>query len=359
MLQNSSAVAGEFVDKGCLTPLIRAHRRSVLQAYTQSPCDLGGTPLGQAKRAAATPAPPHADPVQPPPAPTPTGVIAAHPPDASRWLTVAEAAAMTDGALMTFARGRAGLAPLWLRHLLHAKQIPVALAAHPAGPESGGPAEGHDELYRLTAQRSTPVLWWERERPLSAWTEQVYLAERVGKGPRLIPADASERREMLGFLHEVMEGMSMGFLYYLRLMLVKARAGSGSPFARKYGYTAEGEAAAPAAVGAFLSAVDCRLEQQARRGSEWLFGRAVSAADIIWATIALPFAPDAGQVQLTQEGEGLVAVWHAAFDGVAAERMTDRLRAHRRRVLGAFTEAPTDLGGTPLRRPSHENDLKP
>ena len=57
-----------------------------------------------------------------------------------------------------------------------------ALVAHPDGPEFGAKdTKANDELFEYTRQRSTPVIWWADERPRSAWTEQLYLIERVAK----------------------------------------------------------------------------------------------------------------------------------------------------------------------------------
>ena len=101
-------------------------------------------------------------------------VVFSHPPDATQWLTVGEAAKLTEGMRMTALRGTPGVAPLIVQHCLYAKKIPVAYVTHPFGPEMGvkdpGPA---NELYSLTAQRSVPVMWWADERPRSAWHEQL------------------------------------------------------------------------------------------------------------------------------------------------------------------------------------------
>ena len=53
------------------------------------------------------------------------------------------------------------------------------------------------------------------------------------------------------------------------------------PLGRKYGYGDAASAAAPARIAEAIALIDNRLAQQAERGSPYLVGDALSAADIL------------------------------------------------------------------------------
>ena len=77
------------------------------------------------------------------------------------------------------------IGPVWcawlaLKQVCFIKQIPLILVRHPS---MGMDAEKMKLLKEMTAQESFPVIWWQNERPRSAWLEQVQLVDRVGRGP--------------------------------------------------------------------------------------------------------------------------------------------------------------------------------
>lgn len=245
-----------------------------------------------------------------------------------------------------------------LRNILYAKKVPTVLVEHPADNFAEEKPDGRqDELFALTAQRSAPVLWWQAERPRSAWTEQLYLAERVGSGPRLIPEGRAEREGMFGLLHEINEGENTGFSHYRRLLMSKAILGAGGRFARKYGWTEQHEAEAVGRCVELLRYIDATLAAQEAKGSRFLVGNAVSAADITWATWAVILGRGTEDlVEPTVEGEGLLKVFAAAM-GVneIQDCVTPRIREHRARILKEYTGAPTPLGGT--KKPSQDSKI--
>jgi glutathione S-transferase len=151
-------------------------------------------------------------------------------------------------------------------------------------------------LLQWTAQTSAPVAVYEQERPRSSWAEIIHLAERLAPEPRLIPSDAEERMRMWGLCHELAgEG---GFGWQRRLMFVHgalvANADPGGVMAhlgRKYGYSPEAGAAAPARSAEILRTLSAQLLAQRERGSRYLVGDAVSAADLFWAAFAILLEP--------------------------------------------------------------------
>ncbi len=71
-----------------------------------------------------------------------------------------------------------------------------------------------------------------------------------------------------------------GLLWNMRIL-------SDGPLGRKYGYSDEASAAAPAKIAEVITLIDTRLKQQAERGSKYLVGDSLSAADIYWATMGM------------------------------------------------------------------------
>lgn len=256
-----------------------------------------------------------------------------------------EAAGAAEGARITWIAGKPAIWALALRNILYAKRVPTRYVEHPLGPEMGGAAGGQDALYRLTAQRSLPVLWWADERPRSVWSEQLLLADRVGRGPSLIPEDPAERVTMFGALNEVMG--EDGVVANKRLLLA-----GDTPFGRKYGWTPAGAARAPRRVCSVLRLLASMLAAQERRGVDFLVGSRLSALDIYWATASIVVdPPGAGILPRTKENADSLRPggrFAAANTPEIAAAFTPELRKHRDFILRGFCECPAVLGGTPL-----------
>jgi glutathione S-transferase len=128
-------------------------------------------------------------------------------------------------------------------------------------------------LYELTTQTSLPTMFYDEERPRNVWTEQLALAERIGSpsSPALIPESFEHRVEMFGLCAVVLA--EDGLVWNMRIL-------NDGPLGRKYGYSDAASAAAPAKITEVIALIDSRLQQQAERGSKYLVGDALSAADI-------------------------------------------------------------------------------
>jgi glutathione S-transferase len=128
-------------------------------------------------------------------------------------------------------------------------------------------------LYELTTQTSLPTMFYDEERPRNVWTEQLALAERIGSpsSPALIPESFEHRVEMFGLCAVVLA--EDGLVWNMRIL-------NDGPLGTKYGYSDAASAAAPAKITEVIALIDSRLQQQAERGSKYLVGDALSAADI-------------------------------------------------------------------------------
>lgn len=170
-----------------------------------------------------------------------------------------------------------------LKQVLWVKRIPAARVPHPADPSIGltflSDVEGSALLRGATAQTSWPVLFCDDERPRTAWIEQLELAESRGApgSPRLIPADPADHATMIGYIHLIMG--ERGLFFDGRLIHVAQRS---TAFAEKYSHPGDA-AIAEQTVLDLLGFFDRALQDQKARGSKYLVGDTLSAADLYWA----------------------------------------------------------------------------
>jgi glutathione S-transferase len=125
---------------------------------------------------------------------------------------------------------------------------------------------------------------------------------------------------------------------------------SDSPLAQKYGYSEETSAAAPGKVAAVLKLIDGRLAAQEQRGSRYLVGEAVTAADVYWATMSMcVLVPPPEIMPVTQQNKGMLKYFSMSGQiPVIAEALTERIEHHQRYILKTYCETPAVLGGDPL-----------
>ncbi len=169
------------------------------------------------------------------------------------------------------------------------------VAYTPIAQELGG---SNDEQVAWLGIRNAPVAVHDEERPRSGWAEILFLAERLGSGPSLIPADAAERALMMGLAHELAGENGLGWSRRLTIVSGPIEEGPSSPaygfakfFGDNYGYHAGvGRAAAQRCVD-ILTMLSQQLATQQAAGKRYLVGEALSAADIYWATFAMLIDP--------------------------------------------------------------------
>jgi glutathione S-transferase len=213
----------------------------------------------------------------------------------AKYYSVAEARALPGLRLVVTAH-MPGLWSEGAKGLFDAKGIAYALVEQEVGGENRA-------LLEWTAQTSAPVAVWNDERPRSSWLEQLYLAERLGQQPSLVPAGLENRVLMFGLCNELCS--ENGFAWNLRTTafhraMTETNADESGrrishKLAGKYGYD-------PALVGpareqmiAIVRRLRAQLANQIHSGSRFLVGEDLSALDIYWATFAGaidPLPPD-------------------------------------------------------------------
>lgn len=158
--------------------------------------------------------------------------------------------------------------------------------------------ERNDALFEWTGMRNAPIAMYEDEPPQSTWHEILLLAERIGSGPSLIPADPIDRALMMGFSIELCG--PNGFAWSRRLELM-GRSDTRRPSAdtqydiarmtSMYGVTPEAIARAPRRMIAIMRGLADQLRRQRAAGSDYLVGDRLTACDLHWAAFAGFVAP--------------------------------------------------------------------
>jgi glutathione S-transferase len=260
------------------------------------------------------------------------------------FISLDEAAAMTEGTRITFIPGVQALFAEALKNICFVKGIPVIRALHPLmGVDKETGQDRQARLYELTSQTGLPTMFYAEERPRNVWTEQLALAERIGSpsSPSLIPESFTQRVDMFGLCAVVLA--EDGIVWNMRIL-------NDGPLGRKYGYSDAASAAAPAKIAEAIALIDNRLAQQAERGSSYLVGDALSAADIYWATMSMSVTATPPEIMpVTQQNKGMLGFF-AANSKIPeiADVLSERIEEHQRYILTTYCETPAVLGGDPL-----------
>ena len=261
-----------------------------------------------------------------------------------KFISLDEAAAMTTGTRVTFAPGMPAVFSESLKNICFVKGVPLIRVVHPhMGIDKVTGKDRQARLYELTSQTGLPTMFHNQERPRNVWTEQLALAERIGAAgtPSLVPDDMELRAEVFGLCAVVLS--EDGMIWNMRNLI-------DTPLGRKYGYSEEACAAAPAKIAAVISLIDRRLESQEQRGSRYLVGDALTAADVYWATMSITILPPPPEIMpLTRQNErGLKYFARNSKIPVIAEALSKRIEDHQRYILTTYCETPAVLGGDPL-----------
>ena len=261
-----------------------------------------------------------------------------------QFISLNEAAEMTKGTRITFIPGVQALYAEALKNICYVKGIPVIRALHPVmGVDKDTGEDRQARLYELTSQTGLPTMFYDEERPRNVWTEQLALAERIGGPgtPSLIPDNVEQRVEMFGLCAVVLG--EDGLVWNMRIL-------NDGPLGRKYGYSDEASTAAPAKIVDVISLIDACLQRQAERGSPYLVGDALSAADVYWATMSMCVTATPPEIMpVTQQNKGMLKFFAANSQlPMIATALSTRIEDHQRHILTTYCETPAVLGGDPL-----------
>ena len=260
---------------------------------------------------------------------------------ALKFISLDDAAAMTQGTRITFIPGIQALYSEALKNICYVKGIPVIRALHPMmGVDKETGEDRQARLFELTSQTGLPTMFFDDERPRNVWTEQLALAESIGSpsSPALIPDDYKHRVEMFGLCAITLA--EDGLVWNMRIL-------NDGALSRKYGYNARTSAAAPGKIVEIISVIDACLEQQAQRGSQYLVGDAITAADIYWATMSMCITATPPDIMpVTQQNQGMLKFFASnSKRPEIAQVLSTRIIDHQRYILTTYCETPAVLGG--------------
>lgn len=169
------------------------------------------------------------------------------------------------------------------------------VAYTPVAQELGGANEAQVAWLGI---RNAPVAVHENEPPRAGWAEILFLAERLGTGPSLIPADPFERALMMGLCHEIAGENGLGWSRRLIIVGGPLETGPDAPgysfakfFGENYGYNRAAGVAAVQRTIDVLSMLSAQIERQRAAGRKYFVGDSLSAADVYWATFANLISP--------------------------------------------------------------------
>ncbi len=151
----------------------------------------------------------------------------------------------------------------------------------------------NEELVEWTGHRNAPVAVYEDEPGVAGWIEILMLAERLGRGPSLLPADELDRMLALGISAEICSPGGFGWERRLTMMNpARTLAPDGKDFmSRAYGVRSDAVPQATRRVLAILEGLGRQLEKQRAIGSEYLVGQQLSAPDVYWACFSQLIGP--------------------------------------------------------------------
>jgi glutathione S-transferase len=202
----------------------------------------------------------------------------------------------------------------------------------------------NEALRQWTGQTSAPVAVCDDLPPACHWFDLLMLAERVAPEKPLVPLDCADRIDVLG-VSALIVGMD-GFGWHRRLQLLAPMMQMDEPpemarrLAHKYGWTKQACAAATARLQAISAELDSRLARQHAKGSDYLVGSAVSAADFYWANMAGLIKP------LPHKDNPMPDYMRATYESCDPDTLaclTPRLEAHRDRMYERHIALPLNF----------------
>ena len=250
------------------------------------------------------------------------------------YLSVAEARARSGLRLVLTSRvpgpwGEAAKALFNLRSVPFAPVEQIAMAAN-------------EELVAWTGMRNAPIAIFNREPAIGGWLEILLLAERLGSGPSLLPADPFDHALALGLSCEICG--AGGFGWSRRVMLMPAAEEEMPADSRialqAYGLGTEDVAQATAKVIALLDTLAIQLDRQRGAGSDYLVGDRLSAVDVYWACFSQMVAPLPPEACPTPQA---IRARYASGTPTLRAALDPALLAHRDRIFERHIGLPLDF----------------
>ncbi len=234
----------------------------------------------------------------------------------------------------------AGLPGPWgeaIKSVLAAKQLEFVAAAQEAGGDN--PA-----LVAWTGQASAPVLAWKDTPPRTTWLAQLELAEALAPDRPLLSPEPAQRAQIIGLCHAVAGQDGLGWNRRTQLTGMIMSSGKAPPYmqrmADRYGYSEAAHAACEGKLVDLLHLFRGVLAAQQERGSDYLVGGALTAADLYLANFLGMLDP------LPEALNPMPAQMRGAYSyrtAALADALDPGLLQHRDRIYQRHISTPLDF----------------
>jgi glutathione S-transferase len=219
--------------------------------------------------------------------------------------------------------------------------VPVAKAGM-------GESEENVFLFEWTGHKNSPIAMFDDEKARVSWLDILYLAERLGSGPSLLPDNREQQVECIGLSHQLCgeDGLAWNRRLDMFKMMLDGAGGdpekTGLPLRlfRDYTINTQTTATGTQRLMDILEMFDRRLERQKAAGSKYLVGDRLTATDVHFAAIfgiVDPLPPEVNPMP-----DFLRHLYSSGSDELRA-LITDRLRAHRDYIYEAHLKLPIDF----------------
>lgn len=151
-------------------------------------------------------------------------------------------------------------------------------------------------LRAWTGTDNAPVALYNDERARTGWAEILFLSERLGAGPSLLPSDAEDRASMFGLSHELLGEEGLCWLRRLQLIGLGLKL-EGEPrkhseyLAKKYGYREQNVEALSEQIAGILELLAKRLRKRQSSVSGYYFAERPLAIDVFSAASMALLSP--------------------------------------------------------------------
>lgn len=258
-----------------------------------------------------------------------------------RYVSVAEAKAM-DGLRLVLSAHVPGPWGESAKALFKARNIAFV-------PVEQKPFGGNEELCEWTGGiRNAPIAMLDKDVPVHGWLDLVFMAERLGSGPSLLPDASVDRAVALGLSAELCAPWGFGWVRRL-LILEKNFEGKDvhelppelSGTARQYGYSHATLDYARQRASDILGTLADQLDRQQAAGSRYFVGQRPSTIDYHWACFSQMIAP------LDLERQPNMPQWllekYGDIDAGTAAALRPSLIAHRDMIFRDHIGLPLDF----------------
>ena len=227
------------------------------------------------------------------------------------------------------------------KNIFRIKKIPFTVVPQYVG-------QPNADLMAWTGHRNAPVAVYENERALAGWAEILMLAERLQPEPALLPEDPAQRVEVFGIGYEICGELGFGWcrrLPMLNLMVpqtdeIEMRDDLPEQLRPNYGNGSENLEYASRRCADIVTYLANRLKDQKAKGSPYLVGDKLTAADIWWAAFSVLYDTH------SLENNPMPEVIHECF-GISDERLDAArdpiLLEHRDYIYKNYMTYPIDV----------------